>query len=69
MVSHVSQNILLCYRYDIMKDCWKELPNERPAFSVLVRTISAMVGEIAGYLDLTATPLVVDVGVDIEDVI
>lgn len=49
-----------------MRDCWRDLPNERPAFTDLVTTISAMVGEIAGYLDLTATPLAVDVDVDIE---
>lgn len=44
-----------------MRDCWKELPTERPAFSELVRTTSSMLGNIAGYLDLTAAPLAEDV--------
>ena len=40
-----------------MKECWKELPDKRPAFSELVTTISTSLEAIAGYLDFTATPL------------
>ena len=45
------------YRYDIMKQCWMELPDKRPNFSKLVTTISTSLEAIAGYLDLTVSPL------------
>ena len=40
-----------------MKQCWKELPDKRPTFSELVTTISTSLEAIAGYLDLTVSPL------------
>ena len=41
----------------MMKVCWKELPDKHPTFSELVTTISTILEAIAGYLDLTLTPL------------
>ena len=48
---------MVCYRYNIMKECWKELPDKRPNFSDLVTAFSTILESIAGYLDFTATPL------------
>ena len=48
-----------------MKECWKELPDKRPAFSELVTTISTSLEAIAGYLDFTATPFTADGNVGI----
>ena len=45
------------YRYDLMKQCWKELPDKRLTFSELVTTISTSLEAIAGYLDLAVSPL------------
>ena len=41
-----------------MRECWKELPDNRPTFSDLVTTISTSLEAIAGYLDLTVVPLI-----------
>ena len=36
----------------LMMECWDEDPGKRPSFSQLVSTISAMLEEMAGYLNL-----------------
>ena len=43
---------MIHHRYNIMKECWEELPDNRPTFSDLVTTISASLEAIAGYMDL-----------------
>ena len=39
----------------LMSGCWAEDPNERPAFSNLVPSISDRLKSLAGYLDLSPT--------------
>ena len=44
-------------RYDVMKRCWQEKPEQRPPFSELVAVISTSLEGMSGYLDLTTQPL------------
>lgn len=41
----------LC-RYDIMNCCWKELPQDRPTFSMLIARLSKCLISVADYLSL-----------------
>ena len=38
--------------HDIMMNCWNELPEKRPSFSELVKTITTALEEITDYLDV-----------------
>ena len=40
------------YRYDIMKSCWKKLPQDRPTFSELIARLSKSLISMAEYLPL-----------------
>lgn len=55
---HASVYKSLCihhwYRFDVVEQCWITVPDERPAFSELVNKLSADLGAIAGYLELSA---------------
>ena len=42
----------LSYRYDIVLACWEANPDNRPAFSELVCTISTLLEGVAGYLSI-----------------
>ena len=52
----VITDLLYC-RYDIMKKCWQEEPEQRPTFSELVTVISTSLEGMSVYLDLTTQPL------------
>ena len=40
-------------RFEIMMNCWEEVPEDRPSFSDLVATLSQMMVSEAGYLSLS----------------
>ena len=40
------------YRFDIMSECWKEDPGDRPTFSQLVTVISTRLEGMAEYVEL-----------------
>ena len=52
---HCTAELLLCgtilpYGYDIVLACWEANPDNRPAFSQLVGTISTLLEGVAGYM-------------------
>ena len=44
--------LILSYRYDVVLACWEANPDNRPAFSELVCTISTLLERIAGYMPI-----------------
>ena len=42
-------------RYDVMKECWKLTPSERPTFTELVATLDKTLMSVAGYTELGMT--------------
>ena len=41
-------------RYSVMQQCWEIEPGKRPSFSVLVKTLSSSLEEMADYLHVGA---------------
>ncbi len=39
-------------RYDVMRKCWYEKPEQRPSFSELASEIASLLTHLAGYLEL-----------------
>ena len=47
------------YRFNrVIVQCWEQNPDDRPTFTDLVGTISTLLEEIAGYMDLSVMPSV-----------
>ncbi len=40
-------------RYETLLQCWRKDPEERPSFKDLVQSLSTMLEQIAGYMDLS----------------
>jgi len=40
-------HVLFYFRYEIMKSCWKFMPEERPGFGELVKKIENMVDVVS----------------------
>ena len=47
--------ILLINSYQLMMDCWKEDPDERPTFTQLISIMEEMMTADAPYYDLSKT--------------
>ena len=39
--------------YDVISNCWREQPEKRPSFAELVLTLTALLEEIAAYMDFS----------------
>ena len=44
----------LCFRYELICQCWTESPDERPSFQDLSQAVNSFLEGIAGYLDFSA---------------
>ena len=42
------------FRYELMRECWDQHPDHRPAFSKITQNIEVFLTGIAGYLSLDA---------------
>ncbi len=51
-VLHASYVLFAC-SYDVMMQCWKDNPSNRPTFKSFVQQLSTLLDGLADYLDLS----------------
>ncbi len=44
------------FSYELMCDCWKELPDKRPSFQEVVSSLNSQLEGVAGYMEFFASP-------------
>ena len=54
--------LIYCYSYEMMMQCWKMSPEDRPTFKELCTSVSKFIERIAGYLEIGFNPFTAAAG-------